>query len=434
MLSQVIKPVIYAKHPGVVMYSRSVFFSLVILFLSACSPVSRQRDAASTEMLSTSRQLLSDELFEVDDSAQTPSLENFLRLPADIRQQLDQTVLPIDSEEQRFKALRSWAFEEFQGDYVYDPSFTSPLAELEDNRRINCFSFSNMFVAAARYAHIPANFQLVDSPPQWDINNKTWVITQHINVTGRVDRTLTERERKYQREQQRTAISRIRLRPAFDVGRFYVVDLNPEIAADSYRSEVISDEKAMSLFYSNRSVEALLTGATASAYRLGKLAILADDKSSTAWNNFGVLMSRAGKLEQAGQAYRTALALDPGSESPANNLESIYRRLGEVDKADAMARRTLANRMKNPYYHYSMGESSLARGELEHAARHFKDAIKRKKDERLFYYALAETQIKLAEYKQATKSLKAAKKHSTSRDMPRYYRLNSELTAASRGG
>jgi tetratricopeptide (TPR) repeat protein len=416
------------------MYSRSILFSVVIIFLSACTSVSGQRYAASTEVLSTSRQLLSDELVEVDDPEQTPSLENFLHLPADIRQQLDQTVLSIESEEQRFKALRSWAFEEFQGDYVYDPSFTSPLAELEDNRRINCFSFSNMFVAAARYTQIPAQFQLVNSPPQWNINNKTWVVSQHINVTGVVKRALTERERKYKKAQQRTAGTRIRLMPVFNVDRSYVVDLNPEIAADSYYSEVISDDEAMSLFYSNRSVEALLTGATDSAYRLGKLAILADDTSSTAWNNFGVLMSRAGKLEQAGQAYRTALALDPGSASPANNLESIYRRLGEVDKADVMAQRILANRLKNPYYHYSMGESSLARGDLEHAARYFKDAIKRKKDERLFYYALAETQIRLAEYKQATKSLKAAKKHSTSKDMPRYNRLNSELNAASQEG
>jgi tetratricopeptide (TPR) repeat protein len=417
------------------MYSRSVLFSVFIIFLSACSLVSRQYDSASTEILLTSRQMLSDELVEVDDPEQTPSLENFLHLPADIRQQLDQTVLPIESEEQRFKALRSWALEEFQGDYVYDPSFTSPLAELEDNRRINCFSFSNMFVAAARYAQIPAQFQLVNSPPQWNINNKTWVVSQHINVTGKVHRTLTERERKYRRAQQQTAGTRIRLLPAFNVNRSYVVDLNPEIAADSYHSEVISDDEAMSLFYSNRSVEALLSGATDdSAYRLGKLAILADDKSSTAWNNFGVLMSRAGKLEQAVQAYRAALALDLGSESPANNLESIYRRLGEVDKADAMAQRILANRKKNPYYHYSLGESTLANGDLKDAAGHFKDAIKLKDDERLFYYGLAETQIKLAEYKKASRSLKTAKKLSTRQDMPRYKQLNTQLSSASQKG
>ena len=38
----------------------------------------------------------------------------------------------------------------------------------------------------------------------------------------------------------------------------YVIDLNPEIAVDAYRSQVISDQAALALFYSNRSVEELL--------------------------------------------------------------------------------------------------------------------------------------------------------------------------------
>ena len=416
------------------MYSRFVLFSFVFSLVTACSSFSRPPEPASTQMLSTSMQLLNDELFEADNPAPGPSQAGFLQLPEEIRRQLDQTVLPMRSEEERYNTLRSWAFKEFQGDYEYDPSFTSPLAELPDNKRINCFSFSNMFVASARYAGIAAQFQLVNSPPQWDINNRTWVVSQHINVTGTLQRTLSEGQRRRMGEQQRAIGTRIQRMPPVNVTLKYVVDLNPAIAVDSYRSAIISDEEALSLLYSNRSVEALLSGATDSAYRLGKLAILADADSSTAWNNLGVLMSRAGKLEQAGQAYRTALALDPGSESPANNLESTYRRLGEIDKADAMARRTLANRKKNPYFHYSLGESMLASGDLKDAMGHFRDAIKLKDDERLFYFGLAETQIRLTEYKQATKSLKAAKKYSTRKDIPRYKQLNSELAAATREG
>ena len=63
-------------------------------------------------------------------------------------------------------------------------------------------SFSNLFVAAARYADVPANFQLVDSPPQWDINNKTWVLAQHINVSGIVRREMTPEEKRAFRTQQ----------------------------------------------------------------------------------------------------------------------------------------------------------------------------------------------------------------------------------------
>jgi tetratricopeptide (TPR) repeat protein len=416
------------------MFSRTVIFCVIVALLPACAGVSEQPPAEVTEKLAASRQLLNDALFAGDESEQDRSVEHFLYLPAEIRQQLDQTVLPIKSEEQRFKALRNWAFAEFQVNYEYDPSFTSPLGELEDNKRINCFSFSNMFVAAARYANISAHFQLVDSPPQWNIDKDTLLVSQHINVTGRVTRRLSESERRYLREQQRETGTRIRRAPAFNVNRAYVVDLNPEIAADSYRSTEITDREALSLFYSNRSIEALFRGEMDAARRFGKLAILADDKSGTAWNNLGVLLSRGGKPEEAKQAYITALVLDPTGESSANNLESVYRRLGEVEKADAMAQRIMANRIKNPYYHYSMGERMLASGDIEDAEEHFEDAIQRKDDERLFYYALAETQIGLAEYTQATKNLEVAKKYSTRKDMWRYDQLSSQLQSAAQEG
>jgi tetratricopeptide (TPR) repeat protein len=416
------------------MLVKFVLFVLAVHFLGACSSTQSPHDPALLAQLTTSKQLLDDEQFEVRDPELAVSTANFLALPEDIRQYLDQAILPLENQEQRYRSLRNWAFEEFQGDYEYDPSFTSALENLEDNKRINCFSFSNMFVAAARYAGIPANFQLVDSPPQWDINQDNWVVSQHINVTGTVVRKLTESELRHRREQEGFTGSRIRAARKSKLSRIYVVDLNPEIAADSYRSTVISDAQALSLFYSNKSVEALLNGTTDSANKFGKLALLVDDKSPTAWNNLGVLLSRAGKAEEAKQAYTTALTLDPDSESSANNLERVYRRLGETDKADAMAQRILQNRMKNPYYHYSMGERMVARGDLEDAVGYFKDAIKRKDDERLFYYALAETQIKLADYRQATKNLKAAKKYSKGKDLRRYNQLYSELESAAQDG
>ncbi len=358
---------------------------------------------------------------------QAASLDEFMHLPADIRLHLDQSIVPIDDEEQRFKALRNWAFDEFQSDYEYDPSFTSPLSEILDNKRINCFSFSNLFVAAARYANVPADFQLVHSPPQWDIGNETWIVSQHINVTGTVVRKLTSSERKRLRAQQRQTGTRLQRVRGPDLRRVYVVDFNPEIAADSYRSDVIEDQQALSLFYSNKTAEALIAENVDSALEFARQAILADEESTAAWNNMGVLFSRSGRPEQAKQAYLLALSLDPGFESSANNLERLYRRQGEVDKADKIAQHIRAHRIKNPYYHYSMGESMLREGNLKQAAKYFKNAIKRKDDEKLFYFSLAETQYKLGKYKQASKSLKAAKEHSAPRDMLRYNQLNYQL-------
>ena len=306
--------------------------------------------------------------------------DGFLELPVDIREYLDREVVSLQTEHERYRALRSWALEEFGPGFEYDPTYTSPIEELPDSGRINCFSFSNMFVAAARYTDIPASFQLVDSPPQWDINRETWVISQHINVSGLVYRELTQREKELFMAQQMKTGTRISRDPPKVDRRTYVVDLNPEIAEDAYRSRTISDGAARALFHSNRSVEELLAGNLEQAMAHGRAAIAADERSSTAWNNFGVLLSRQGRLEDAKQAYRTALALDPDGEIGSGNLERIYRRTGEAEKADALAKRIYANRMKNPYYLYALGERSLAEGELAVAVDHFKDAIRRKED------------------------------------------------------
>ena len=401
---------------------------------AGCSLFDWDAGRQAPPIVSESLELFEQQLAAENAGPAAVAADGFLELPVDIREYLDREVASLPTEEQRYRALRKWALEDFSSELQYDPSYTSSLDELSASGRINCFSFSNLFVAAARYADVPAHFQLVDSPPQWNINNETWVVSQHINVSGLVDRELTEREKAAFRAQQQSTGTRIRRSPPKRVRRTYVVDLNPEIAVDAYRSRTISDRAARALFHSNRSVEELLAGNQDEALAHGREAIAADERSPTAWNNFGVLLSRGGSLEDAEQAYRTALALDPDYESAASNLERVYRRSGDREKADAMARRIRANRMKNPYHHYAMGERSLADGNLADAVNHFKDAIRRKDDERLFYYALAEAHIKLGDYKTAAKNLAIAKEYSTGKDMRRYQALNYQLLRATREG
>jgi tetratricopeptide (TPR) repeat protein len=409
-------------------------FLVSTLLVAGCAGSGQSVDTTAQQAASTPERLLANDLFDANRDSQPISVEEFLALPPDYIEQLNATVLIHDEESERYDALRDWAFDGIQADLEYDPAFTSPIGELEDSDRINCFSFSNLFVAAARYSGIDASFQLVDSPPQWDMNNNTWLVGQHINVTGKVSRKLTDREVRDLRQESLETGSRIQTKPESNVRRTYIADLNPEIAVDSYRARIITDRQALSLYYSNRSVEKLLGGDREAATRLGLLAVRVDEESSTAWNNMGVLFSRAGKFQEASDSYVVALRLDSTSPSPANNLERVYRRLGETAKADAMARRIAANRRKNPYYHYAMGATKLERGDLEDALQHFEEAIERKDDERLFYYGLAETQMKLGKYKRATRSLETAKEHSSSSDLWRYDQLYSQLRSARNGG
>ena len=401
------------------------------IFLAGCASTATKVDISAENGYVIPEYLLSEELFDANLDVRPIPIEDFLELPESYRQQIDEQVLVHSDETERFDALLNWAFGSIEEGYEYDPTVTAPLSDLENSDRINCFSFSNLFVAAARYSEIDARFQLVDSPPQWDMHNDTWLTTQHINVSGKVYRNNDGPQEGIviQLNAQEKG-TRILHRPKRNN---YVADLNPEIARDGYRTRDITDRQALSLFYSNRSVEKLVAGEQEEAIRLALLAANVDPYSSVAWNNLGVLFSRTGMLDEAKESYLTALRLDPDSASSANNLERIYRRLGEDGKAEDLARQIANYRKRNPYYHYAMGATKLEYGYLEDALEHFEDAIDRKDNERLFYYGLAETQIKLGELRRATRSLETARMYSDSTDLWRYEELNLALASADEG-
>ncbi len=416
------------------MKTKSLLLVLITTLATSGCAGNSQSPAAGTSAAAGAERAIADAT-SADGVALQAALDDFLALPPSVRDYLDREIRPISAEEDRYRALRDWAFDEFQSQYRYDPGVTSPLDELDASGRINCFSFSNMFVAAARYVDVPARFQLVDSPPQWNMSSDTFVVSQHINVTGLLKRNLVENSQVVLREgRARSTGTRIQKVDWDKLNRSYVVDLNPSIAVDSYRARAISDREALALYYSNRGVEALLAGRGDEALAFGKKAVFTDNQSATAWSNMGVILSRAGKPNVAKQAYQAALSLDRNAETAANNLERIYRRTGEIEKADALARQTRSRRKRNPYYHYAMGEALLAEGELEQALERFEDAIARKSDERLFYYALATAQVRLGDLKQATRNLEQAKEYSSTRDLWRYEQLSSELRSASHNG
>ncbi len=409
------------------MTARALLSVLIGVLVGACASSGQN---SFSEPPPAHMNLLEDELLTATpaeaSAEQTQALEEFLHLPEDIRAQIDRDIMPLE-EAERYVALRDWAFQEFSDHYDYDPTFTSSLDELPDSRKVNCFSFSNMFVASARYAGIDAKFQLVDSPPEWDAEEDTLITTQHINVTGLLDGAAVERKRTFLSVQPEETGTRIRKPASGKAWNAYVVDLNPEIATDVFDTREISDYEALALFYSNKTVETMLDGDSQSAFGYARLAIEADGRSPAAWHNLGVLFGREDRLEEAEQAYRTALAFDPDSDSSLSNLEKIYRQQGRVAEADDLVERLRKNREKNPYFYYALGKLWMAEGNYANAAIFFEEAIDRKRNEELFYYALAEAQIELEQYDRAQRSLKYARKYARNDDLSRYDELIAQI-------
>lgn len=328
-------------------------------------------------------------------------------LPPAMTRELERDIASLPSQEQRYRALRRWAFDQADR-YEYDPGTTAAPADLAAVGRINCFSFSVLFVAAARQVGLPAEVQLVYSPPNWDIDADNWILNQHINVTGSFR---SARSPAVSVGPTATGSTGSMIRKGKNSAEQYVVDLNPDIVINAHRTERLAEHQVLARFYGNKAAEALVAGDHELAYRYSRTALAVDPASAVVWTNLGVLYAWSERPELARGAYNLAIDVDDDADSARNNLALLYRRLGEDEQAEALEQVIRARRNRNPYYHHLLGRKSVRSGNYPDAVSHFEDAIRRKRDEPVFYLALAEAQLALDEPDEARDALDRARRH-----------------------
>ena len=111
----------------------------------------------------------------------------------------------------------------------YNEASTRTVTGTFHERRGNCLSFTMLFIALAREAGLHARYQLVDVPPQWNLDSDLVVIANHVNavIDSRTDKDL-------------------------------VVDFNRTNFHGDFVTHRIDDAYAASLFYTNLGAEAML--------------------------------------------------------------------------------------------------------------------------------------------------------------------------------
>lgn len=352
---------------------------------------------------------------------------DFLRLPDHYQQELDRSILPLEDKFERYRRLRRWVYRKFE-DYEFDVTETYSLTELNNNRKINCLSFSALFVAAARYVDVPADFQLVFAPPYWDKQNDSWINNQHINVTGFLSNSdkLDLRKGVGAPTQSYYNVNPgdfVTLLPNDDSGNSdfrYVVDINPAIVSVRIKREIIDERHVLSLFYSNKSIEKLLQEDLGAAYQYGKAAIEAYPESALAWNNLGVLYNRVDQPDLATRAFERAIELDSGALSAKSNLARLYSDKGMPEQAAMLEQEVTAFRNQNPYYHSALAEESYAEGDLGTAKTRLENAIERKHNEFYFYHQLAIVNQQLGDMDSVFNNLRLARRHARGEERARF--------------
>lgn len=261
---------------------------------------------------------------------------------------------------------------------VYDDK-TRTAEQTFNDRRGNCLSFTNMFIAMARYLGLKASYQEVDIPPAWAAQGDTFILSQHINVMVEIPRD-----------------------------RDQMVDFNMADFRTSYDRRVITDERALAHYFNNIGVEHMLQGNVPLAFANFRASIHKDRTFSAAWVNLGALDNRGGFKNFAEAAFLQALKTDGYNMVAMSNLASLYETEGRLELAQQYRERVRKHRRENPYYRYQLAREAFDAGDYETAIGHLEYAIGKNENEDTFYFLLSLCYLNMGDKDTAQRWMKKA--------------------------
>ena len=260
-------------------------------------------------------------------SSELPTVD-ILAIDADMRAFVADAVGNVRNASVRFKRLMRALVEAgyFNGSY-YQPGLTLTSTELFAAKTGNCLSYTTMFIALAREAGLDAGFQIVEVPSNWDADSGFLIRYTHINVLlSGVRGDVTE---------------------SGEVS----VDFNAVHPDPQYPRRPVSDEDATALFYSNRSIDSMVSGDTRNGFALLVRALELTPDNADLWQNLGAFYALQKQPGMAVRAYEVALSLDHHHEGALAGLARAYGALGDRERAEAYAQRVHEDRSRSAYYH-----------------------------------------------------------------------------------
>jgi tetratricopeptide (TPR) repeat protein len=341
----------------------------------------------------TPEQLLAGDLLAAaGPSAAVASAGEVLALSPDMRDFLDTHVNRSGSANVKLQQLAGAIIDEDTFGVTYDDR-TRTAIETFRARHGNCLSFSTMFVALARDVGLSVQFQEVGIPPDWTLDNDTYVLNQHVNVFVDLELAGTR-----------------------------VVDFNIADFRASYPMRRIADERALAHYYNNIGVELMQAGDTASALACFRTAIADNDRNfSPAWVNLGTLYLRNNYPAQAEASYLEALKADTSDLVAMSSLARLYERLGDRERAAAYRKNVVHHRNLNPYYRYELARRAYSAQDWDAAIGHLKYAVRKRPGEDQFCFLLGLSYLQEGDERAARRWLARAEEVAATDALKRRY-------------
>ena len=316
---------------------------------------------------------------EISQDLQLPD-EDIFGLNSEMKHFVTRAVAHAWSEDEQVYALLKAIVSPDKLALKFDASQTFTARETFEKRRANCLSFTIMIVSMLNYLGIHADYNEVDIPPVWNLqNDNTFVLNQHVNA--------------------------IVMLPA---GRRKALDINMPEYSLYYPQRKVDERLIEALFYNNRGIESFLTGDVIQAYRYTRKAISLAPELPVVWTNLATLYRHEGKFDDAEVAIRVALEIDPDNLIAISTAERNYRDLHEMQLSRQFRQRATAFREKNPYYRYSLARSEVLTGDYDAALKNIHAAIRMNKLEHRFFFLQGVIYKALKEENEADASFRKA--------------------------
>jgi tetratricopeptide (TPR) repeat protein len=284
-----------------------------------------------------------------------------MALPEELRQALQaRKPEPGMSAQERVQGLIDFMVADDGLALRYQEQPTFGIAESYAQRKVNCLSFTLMFIALARASGMRAHAQASDDALAMRVLGDTVYRATHVNAGIEID------------------------------GRRYTVDVGWRSLLAAREPRTITDVQAIALLHNNKAVEQLLLGAREQAAAEIETALLLDPANPAAWSNAGVLQWRSGRRADAEHAYLQALKLQRDHLGALSNLVVLHRESGAARQADGYAKRLQRAQAADPFSQFLIAEALEGSGSYDDAVAHYRRAIRLLPDEPQFHRRLAD--------------------------------------------
>ncbi len=328
-----------------------------------------------------------------------PPAEDPFKISDEMKQFLDSHIDRGTDLLSQLHTLVRVVFQENALNFTYVPQ-TRTAIDTYNQRGGNCVSFTFLFIAMARHLGLDAHFREVEIVPTWSKVGDIVSMNGHANVA------------------------------VFIGPQGYVVDLFPRVDRIQLGGRVVSDERAVAHFYSNKAVDLLGAGRPKDAAAEFNLALASDPTASFVWANMGVAQAVIHEPREAEKCYLKALQLEPAEMVAMSNLAALYQSLGRAREAKSYTSKVRRFKLKNPYYHYGLGMQAYDAGEYKMAIDHYKAALRLKPVEHNFDLAIAKAYAQLGNIDKTTEYLKLAAKNAPDELSKLHYNEKLALIAA----